>query len=700
MTGPRMLTVHPHRRRGRLLLPFAVAVALVSQGCNGDQATGPASSSQPSASIARGHPYPLRLEVQASAGSINPAAAQALSMNVSGSVSGTGPKVLVLADVDGASTTALADTLTEAGFQVTLRPAPEYTWDGTNPSLGEFHVVLHLNGGTFSDGLASGAQAALNSFVQNGGGFVGAQWNGYELALFRQVDMPDLVLLGLGGRMDTPEETYPEKNCGFCQITYEAVAGQESHPVLAGLPSSFTFMADAHDAGPAIDFTTDPSTVLMRVPSGGPAVLVRQFAAGRVVNFSFAPNYPYDDLGEVHELVTLQDSKIKRLYVNAVRWAAGSAGGGGPAPQTITFAPLADKVYGDPAFSVSASASSGLTVSFTAAGSCNVAGSTVTTTSSGTCTITAHQAGDANYLPADDVARSFQIAKATATMTVGTEYVFDGTVKAAVVTTNPAGLTGVSVAYSQGGSPVTSPINAGSYLVVATLDNPNYEAIPATGTLTILQATPAIDWTPASLSAGTPLGAAQLNATASGVGSVALAGNFVYDPPAGTMLSAGPASLSVHFMPSDPNYAGADKTVSINVAGALTFSGFFAPIRNLPAVNAVRAGSAVPMKFSLGGYRGLQVLSPGSPTSVAVACGSAPANTVQLGTTFAPSGLHALGYTYTYVWKTDPAWGGTCRKFVLTLTDGTTHEALFQFMPEPKRVTASRRILQILRSIR
>ena len=47
------------------------------------------------------------------------------------------------------------------------------------------------------------------------------------------------------------------------------------------------------------------------------------------------------------------------------------------ANQTITFAPLADKTYGDPDFTVSATASSGLPVSFTASGSCTVAGTTV-----------------------------------------------------------------------------------------------------------------------------------------------------------------------------------------------------------------------------------------------------------------------------------------------------------------------------------
>ena len=35
--------------------------------------------------------------------------------------------------------------------------------------------------------------------------------------------------------------------------------------------------------------------------------------------------------------------------------------------------------------------------------------------------------------------------------------------------------------------------------------------------------------------------------------------------------------------------------------------------------------------------------------------------------------------TYTYVWKTDKAWANTCRQLVVTLIDGTSHVANFQF---------------------
>ena len=79
--------------------------------------------------------------------------------------------------------------------------------------------------------------------------------------------------------------------------------------------------------------------------------------------------------------------------------------------QAITFDEIADKVFGDVDFTVTATASSGLTVSFAAQGQCTSMGATVHLTGAGDCTITASQAGNATYAPASDVPRSFSIAK-------------------------------------------------------------------------------------------------------------------------------------------------------------------------------------------------------------------------------------------------------------------------------------------------
>ncbi len=85
--------------------------------------------------------------------------------------------------------------------------------------------------------------------------------------------------------------------------------------------------------------------------------------------------------------------------------------------QTVSFGPLPDRRYGDPAFAVSATSSSGLAVSFSAEGTCTNAGTMVTITGAGICTITASQGGDVTFSPAIPVSQAFQIARATPSIT-------------------------------------------------------------------------------------------------------------------------------------------------------------------------------------------------------------------------------------------------------------------------------------------
>jgi hypothetical protein len=113
-----------------------------------------------------------------------------------------------------------------------------------------------------------------------------------------------------------------------------------------------------------------------------------------------------------------------------------------------------------------------------------------------------------------------------------------------------------------------------------------------------------------------------------------------------------------------------------------TFSGFFQPVDNPPTFNVVKAGSAIPVKFSLGGYRGLSIFAAGSPSSQQIACDtSSPASDIEVTVTAGGSSLSydAATDTYTYVWKTNAAWAGTCRQLNVKLNDGTSHLANFRF---------------------
>jgi 2',3'-cyclic-nucleotide 2'-phosphodiesterase (5'-nucleotidase family) len=91
------------------------------------------------------------------------------------------------------------------------------------------------------------------------------------------------------------------------------------------------------------------------------------------------------------------------------------------AGQTITFTQPASVSVGA-AFNVSASASSGLTVSFSSQtpAVCAVSGVAVSTLTVGTCTLAADQAGNAGFLAAPQVTRSFAVTGNTQTISFGT----------------------------------------------------------------------------------------------------------------------------------------------------------------------------------------------------------------------------------------------------------------------------------------
>jgi hypothetical protein len=122
--------------------------------------------------------------------------------------------------------------------------------------------------------------------------------------------------------------------------------------------------------------------------------------------------------------------------------------------------------------------------------------------------------------------------------------------------------------------------------------------------------------------------------------------------------------------------------VSIKPVPIFTFRGFFSPVDNNPVVNNLKAGAAVPVKFSLGGNQGRDIFQDGFPASQTVGCDNyAMLASVEETVSAGQSGLTYDAYIdqYTYVWKTQKSWENTCRQFVLRLADGSFHVANFKF---------------------
>jgi hypothetical protein len=121
--------------------------------------------------------------------------------------------------------------------------------------------------------------------------------------------------------------------------------------------------------------------------------------------------------------------------------------------------------------------------------------------------------------------------------------------------------------------------------------------------------------------------------------------------------------------------------VNVTYSVIYDWTGFFRPIDNLPMVNIVKAGSAIPVKFNLGGNQGLDILEAGYPKSIPVTCTFTPwidavEETVTAG--FSTLTYDDLAGQYVYVWKTEKSWTG-CRQLQVKLKDGTTHVANFKF---------------------
>ncbi|HEY3324607.1 MAG TPA: LamG-like jellyroll fold domain-containing protein [Planctomycetota bacterium] len=295
------------------------------------------------------------------------------------------------------------------------------------------------------------------------------------------------------------------KTFGDAPFTVSATGGASGNPVTFSIVS-----------GPATATGVDGSTITL---TGGGTVTVQASQAGDA-NYSAAPDVDQSfTVGKATGTVAL--SNVSQVYT------------GTPKPVTATTTPA------------------GLDVNILYAGSATAPSAV------GSYAVVA-TINDADYQ--GTVNGTLTITKASASVTIaGLSATFDGTAKSATATTVPANLT---VDFTYAGS-ATKPTNAGSYVVVATINDATYQG-SATGTLVIAKATPVITWSaPADITAGTALSNTQLNATS------ATAGTFTYSPAAGAVLPVGSGqTLSATLAPTDANYATTSATVKINVLNA------------------------------------------------------------------------------------------------------------------------------------
>lgn len=168
-------------------------------------------------------------------------------------------------------------------------------------------------------------------------------------------------------------------------------------------------------------------------------------------------------------------------------------------------------------------------------------------------------------------------------------------------------------------------------------DTAHYTTATATVQLIVNKATPVITWpTPAAITYGTPLGAAQLDATAN------VPGTFSYSPSAGTVLPVGNHTLNTTFTPTDTNdYNSASSSVVLTVNAAPGFSLSASP-STLSLKQATSTTSTIAVSAT-GGFTGSVTLSvSGLPSGVTVSYSTNPTTNSSV-LTFKATGSAAIG---------------------------------------------------------
>jgi hypothetical protein len=182
-------------------------------------------------------------------------------------------------------------------------------------------------------------------------------------------------------------------------------------------------------AGSAIQIAAGSQTISFGAISsqtmGTPVALNATASSGLAVNFASLTGTVCTVSGNTATLLKIGKCKIEATQPGNANYLAATPVDQSfevtQGSQTITFNPLSNEPYGTPPFALTATASSGLTVKYasTTKPVCTVSGATVTLVKAGTCTISASQAGNANWAAATPVTESFQVGKASQTITFG-----------------------------------------------------------------------------------------------------------------------------------------------------------------------------------------------------------------------------------------------------------------------------------------
>lgn len=477
---------------------------------------------------------------------------------------------------------------------------------------------------------------------------------------------------------------------GTTVITYTATDG-------AGNTATATQNVTVVDGPPVIFAPPDASYVcLSEVPAADPS---QAFGPDVIVNGSPQPGPPADSCSAVTVTVSESSTGAGSLaspkIITRTFTATDTGGHAASAVQTITVtdptpptitAP-ADATYACPSEVPAANPSQ-------ATASDNCAAPTVTV-------IESNNGGSGSVASPRVITRTFTATDAAGNTATATQLitVADGiapTVTAPAATTASANsscqapipdVTAGSSASDNCGSVTVSqspaagtPVGLGTHQITVTATDAAGNSSTATTSVTVSDTTAPVLSCPANIVVTLP---PNTSATSMAVNFATPTATDNCSTPtvttsvaSGSVFPVGTTAVTATATDAATNSSSCSFTVTV----LYDFSGFFSPVSNLPTLNTVNAGRGIPVKFSLSGDKGLNIFAANSPYSVSFNCdtndpGVDVVETVNAGT----STLSYGSGQYTYVWKTESSWVGTCRQLVVKLNDGSEHRANFKF---------------------
>jgi len=415
--------------------------------------------------------------------------------------------------------------------------------------------------------------------------------------------------------------------------------------------------------------------------------------ASQTVSFGTAPTIAFGGTGSISAITTsglavsftsatpgvcsVSGSAVTGIAAGACTIAANQAGNVnynaatqvtqsitvGKGSQSASFGSAPTIVVGGTG-TVSASATSGLAVSFTSAtpGFCTISGSTVTGISAGACTIAADQAGNVNYIAATQVTQAITIGKAN--QTIGAISFSPTTLlKSGTVTANATSTSALAVSFSSttpsvctvSGNTVTG-IAAGTCTIAANqAGNANYNAATlVSNSITIIIK---ISGSVVDLSTGSPLAAATVTITGGATTQTDASGYFVFN----TLSEISTVTIS------KAGYKGVTLTGEIVTSGSSIRTGLVSA--NAALLNFIAAPTLPPASTGVIYSQPLTITGGNGPYAFSLAYGSLPAGFTLDPSVGVISGTPSVLHSSTFgIGVTDSLGGYAEREFTIDAT--------------------------------